>query len=43
MGKIYICKKKNRKFLGEKIETKNGLNFYVNPQKELSDIEKTFI
>jgi DNA replicative helicase MCM subunit Mcm2 (Cdc46/Mcm family) len=29
-----------RKMLGEKIETKNGLDIYLFPQRELTEIEK---
>jgi len=29
-----------RKMLGEKVETKNGLDFYIYPQRELTEIEK---
>ena len=38
---LYLKKEKiKRTMLGEKVEPKNGLDFYVYPQIELSDIEK---
>ena len=38
---LYLKKEKiKRTMLGEKVEIKNGLDFYVYPQIELSDIEK---
>lgn len=38
---LYLQKEKIiRKMLGEKIETKNGLDIYLFPQRELTEIEK---
>lgn len=38
---LYIKKEKiNRVMLGRKVETKNGLDFYVYPQRELNNEEK---
>ena len=37
---LYLKKVIFRQMLGEKVETKNGLDFYVFPQEELTDAEE---
>ena len=37
---LYLKKEIKRDMFGTKIETRNGINFYLYPKKELSPIEK---